>query len=742
MWANDRAARINLTFNQRDWLVALLIIALAFGYRTMIIIVRATAPGNAAAFDPLPDGTDQQTYYANLRGFANGSYPPDRFYYQPGLPYFLWFASQVMRTTNLGALRIFTAAFAAINCGLMMALGRLALGRRDAGLVAGLLLASYPVSAFYDTDFVITSQAVILATVTLFGVLWLWRRPTQWAGAVLLGLSAGVAAITRLEVTALAPVCGLWLIANRKDRRAVLQVGLAALIGVAVVAPVILHNRAGGADYWITPVGPEELYRGNNRDVDGTRGPSVAAETTHYNYFKFLANDIMLDPGRFAQLMLRKVALFWSNVEPGNNLNYTLQGKPFSPALAWNFLNFSVLLAAASYGFIILIRERQRATATLLLLSAAGFMVMVLLIWVEARVRMPVIVLLIPAAAYGIVRLVEVLRNQRFLNVVRQVIPVAAGIGGLLLLINLAVEHLPHKATVTVLPASAVAANLVYDDVLELVGWEIQDEYSPPHILTPFRPYVVTLYWQMRERTTINYSFALKYLINGAQMMGIDRPVGMVVYPHRMTSEWQPHTIYVEHVGLSYPHFDGPLEVSGILELTVYPERDFTTPLPAVAADSRQHNSLVLARPAVRAGNGHTQLVDTDHRIAFGEVLVLNGWQMPSTAEPGEQVEIITGWHSSDSYMDKSYAIGVFLFENDHYVLNVDSPPHAGQLLTFSIPPDYQFDDVKRLKLPDAVGEYEIRIGVYDQATNERLPVAGGIDALYPIGRIRISAAS
>ncbi len=738
MTATNRTAAPDLIFTRRDWLIALLIIALAFSYRLVIILDRATAPDNVAAFDPLPAGADQQTYIDNLRGFANGSYPPAKFYFQPGLPYFLRFASAVMGTTNLGALRVFTAAFAAINCGLMIAVGRLATGQRAVGVGAGLILALYPVSAFYDTDFVITSQAVILATLALFSTLWLWRRPQQWAGAVLLGLSAGAAVVTRLEVAALAVVCGLWLLAVCRNRRAIVQVGLALMLSLTVVMPVILHNRAGGADYLITPVGPEELYRGNSRDAAGTRGPSIAAETTHYDYFKFLVNDIALDPGRFAELLLRKVALFWSNIEPGNNLNYELQGRRVSPALAWNFLNFSILFAASSYGFIVLIRERQQAIAALLVLASLGFMAAVMLIWVEARVRTPVIVLLIPAAAYGIAHLFALMRSQPPRRTIQHVLPIALSIGVLLILINVAVHQLPHKVTVNELPASAVATHVVYDNVLELVGFEIQAEYSPPHILTPFKPYVVTLYWRLLEPTATDYSFALKYLIDSAQEMGIDRPIGMVVYPQVTTSELQPDRIYVEHVGLSYRRFDGPLEISGFLELTVYPERDFLSSLPAIDTTGYQQNTLVLARPAVRAGNGKTRFADVDKQIEFGDVLLLNDWQLPQAAAPGEDIEIITGWQSTQNHMDKSYAIGVFLFQDGEYILNVDSPPHAGRLLTLSIPPDYKFDDAKTVNLPDMPGEYEVRVGVYDQETLERLPVMDGIDSLYLLGRIRI----
>jgi len=59
----------DLQFTRRDLLIALLIIALAFGYRFWIILDRAYAPASISAFDPLPAGTDQAVYYASIAGF-------------------------------------------------------------------------------------------------------------------------------------------------------------------------------------------------------------------------------------------------------------------------------------------------------------------------------------------------------------------------------------------------------------------------------------------------------------------------------------------------------------------------------------------------------------------------------------------------------------------------------------------------------------------------------------------------
>ena len=86
--------------------------------------------------------------------------------------------------------------------------------------------------------------------------------------------------------------------------------------------------------------------------------------------------------------------------------------------------------------------------------------------------------------------------------------------------------------------------------------------------MAPFHPWVVSLYWRLREPVDINYSFALKFLIDEAELLSVDYPLGYIVYPRIFTSEWKPGQIYVEHVGLSVKQFDvPPYEETGRIEL-------------------------------------------------------------------------------------------------------------------------------------------------------------------------------
>ncbi len=717
----------------------LFIIVLAFSYRLVIMADRAAAPNELASWDPLPTGTDQSAYFARFLALQRGDFPPASFYYQPGIVYFLGFAGALLQTSDMVALRLFQAFLAALNCGLMAFFTWRATGSRTAGLASGLLLALYPVSAFYDTDFVITSQALVLATL-LFGCVWLAHRsPRNLFWPLVTGLAAGAGAVTRFELVAPAFVCALWLLLLRRDARGLRQFLLVALGALLIIAPVALHNRQGGADYLITPTGPKELYRGNNRDTDGRRSPSNAYDSTHQDYLHWLLRDIALEPGRFMQLSLHKLALFLSSIEPGNNLDFNKSGRGISPVLAHNPLSFSILLILTLAGLLALWHEDQRPLAILLLAGAGTFLFMVLLVWVESRLKTPVVAWMMPAAGYAVARALTVMRNGSLPAVLRRNARLLAGSALLLLLIQAGATGLPRDVTVSGLPAAAVPAGLIYDDTLELVGWQVREQYSPRHTIQPFRPWVVSLYWRLLQETAVDYSFSLKMLIDDEEIIALDRPVGYIVFPRDFTSDMRVGPNHVEHVGLSYRRFDGSLERSGRIVLDVYPGRDFDAGfLPHNAVGEAQLRP-VLAQPAILLEPGRNEVLVSGPEVAFGDALLLLGHELPQSGVAGERVRIRSAWRSGPRQIETSYIIGVYLFRDGEFVANQDSPPHDGALLTFSLTPDYHFDDEKWLTLPQTPGRHEAYIGVYDQHTMARLPLAGVANNLHHIGSIELS---
>ena len=742
----------DLTFNRRDIVIALAIILLAFAYRTAIIVHRASAPADLNAWNPLTTGGDQSVYYGSIATFRAGKFPPATFFFQPGMSWFLIGASGLLGTDNLAVLRLFIAALAAINCGLMIAIGRLAFGNRAIAILAGLLLAVYPVGAFYDTDFVIASQSLELLCIALFGILWLWRRPANWTGAVLFGLSFGVIAITRFELIALAPIMALWLIWQQRSRRTLYQIALAAFLTIAVMLPTVIRNRTHGADYLITPTGPAEIYRGNNRDADGTYGGGEASAVTFSDFYSYLWKDIQLSIPRFIQLEIHKVGLYFSRNEPGNNLNYVISGAQFSPVLQINPLNFAILMGLFLFSLIVALRRKESAAALFGLLFL-GMMSVTMLIWIEARIRTPVIAVMIPVVAYGLVTAFGMLRGAphpltpspgtvsgngeaKFL-----LIAAAASIV-VLAFASFAENNLPQPVTISALPANAHIANATYDGTLKLLGWDLEEQYSHAGTIQPRQPYVVSLYWELVKPTSINYSYSLGYYQDGPSIVSYDQPVGGISYPHTPTSQWDVNRIYVDRVSTTYNYFTGPFERTGSLLLTVYPWRSAEQILPAEGLSGNPIH-IQLAQVAIINPPGFLPKgLPTDiSPTPFGDQLILKGWQFQSSAKPGEKIPVTLSWETTSVPIERSYSMAVYVFTSaGKFVAQADSAPHDGTLLTLSLPPNYQFGDVKNVPIPADPDTYSLYVGIYDNETHDRLAVSGTTDNLKKIGEVKVAA--
>ena len=358
-----------------------------------------------------PNGHDQATYIQQVHDLQSGDFPPKSFYFQPGIVYFLAFVAALVQSNDLLSLRLFLIALASVNCGLIAVLTWWSTGRRNAGIAAGLLLAIYPVGACYDTDFVITSQALIVATL-MFGCAWLAKhRPRNLLAPIMIGLLTGAGAITRFELIAPGVICMLWLLLQRRDALGLRQFSLGALAALLVVAPVTLHNRAGGANHLISSEGPRLVYQGNNRDSPGTYGPSNASSATRISYFHYLLQDIALEPGRFLELSLHKAALFLSGVEPGNNLDFRKSCQDISPLLSLNPFSFPFLLVLCLWGLLAMWLAGMRSLARLLLAAGASYGLIVLVTMVESRLKTPVIAWMIPAAGFAIDRALILIRR-------------------------------------------------------------------------------------------------------------------------------------------------------------------------------------------------------------------------------------------------------------------------------------------------------------------------------------------
>ena len=97
-------------------------------------------------------------------------------------------------------------------------------------------------------------------------------------------------------------------------------------------------------------------------------------------------------------------------------------------------------------------------------------------------------------------------------------------------------------------------------------------------------------------------------------------------------------------------------------------------------------------------------------------------------------------WQANEP-VDKSYNVFVHVFDSQGGLQGqVDSPPVSGRYPTFLWQPGQVVVDNHAVTLPsDApTGTYRVAVGMYDEATQERLPVLDGEGRTVPEGKIML----
>lgn len=722
-----RFAHFSLTY--RDIAVGVAIMLLAFALRVVVLHDRAVGD---PMFAPLPDGSDQQTYVEFAERYDRGDWPDAPFRYQPGFNYFL-IVARALVGKSLVQMRLALSLVNALACGLMVAVGWLLTGRRWGGYLSGLLLAVYPVAIFYSTELLVEGIALVYVCIFLLLTLWQRERLSLWR-SVLLGLTLGLCTITRTNLGLLWLAWALWLLLHvRNPKRWLVHAAVSGLALAAVIAPVTLWNwQAGDGKFQlITNVGEEEIYRGNNRDSDGTYVKGyIARHTVDKGYTHALLVDIQMYPLRFLELQARKFAIYWSDSEPANNIDYYANGESVSPLLQAIPLDFRILSALGLLGTVALfLRDRRMGVffALVHLFIFAGVMV----IWVVSRVRLPAAASLAATSAYLVVWLVDALRDREPLRCLKPLAPATGALVVVFAFNGWAIDNLPRKVQVDQLPADAHPANIVFDDTLRLVGWRFPDDWpaGETHWAYPNESYAVELYWEVLKPTPNDYSAYIAYVIGENRVLGRDRPIGKVSYPPLGTSGWQPGDIYVEIIGVKFPH-DIPQVQAGEMRLDVYllegDETDENRTVIDVPMTEPTDAPYVVLHPLViydrvarpEAVEGLTAL-----DAAFGGQIALTGYALPESAASGETIHIPMRWQATAEVM-QDYTRFLHIMDGDTLAAGSDAPV-GGTLVSSTWMPGYPIDETVALQLPDTPGTYQIYTGLYDPQTQERLAVAG-----------------
>jgi 4-amino-4-deoxy-L-arabinose transferase-like glycosyltransferase len=757
----------------RDILIGVLITLLALLLRGVVLLDRARAD---TAFDPPPPGVDQRHYILFAEGYEAGTWPDAPFRFQPGLVYFL-VGSRALFGRSIAQMTLGMVVAGSLACGLMVAVGWLLTRRRWGGYLAGGLLAVYPVAIFYST--VLLTEGLASFYVALFLLLALWNRerPALWRSA-LLGLTVGLATITRTNLALLWPAWALLLwLDTRRARPFLIKATVSALFMMLAIAPVTYWNwkSSGGGDFpLVTSTGADEVYRANNRDASGLRADEPAMDTVDVPYLQALMADIRLAPLRFVELQLHKAGIYWSALEPANNIDYVGSGLNVSPLLAAVPLNFGLIALLGWLGIVALWRTDPRGAvffAALNLLIFAGVMT----IWVEGRLKQPAVPPLVATTAYLIVSgftqfrilLAKVLplipnpsptrgegsktslevlsprqwergfRGEGTVNpssgrVLRRVLPLAATFlifGGL----NWSISHLPVKLPVGGLPPDAHPVGAVFDGKIRLDGWRALPEWPVERGWTETdKSYAVELFWEILEPIPDDYQFYLAYVQDGQRVAGRDRAIGGIGFPANPTSRWAAGQIYSEIAGFRLPP-DTPTGRSGPIQVGVYRlvgadadgQNGTVVDVPVTSGDEAQ-KFVMLQSFAVYAPQTPPDDTLADLKPApfiFGNSIALKGYRLPETAKPGETITLTLGWEGVAD-VPGDYTLFLHVMDaDDNLAVGLDRQPLDGKLLTSTWRPGDPLRDDIPITMPIQPGTYTVYLGLYDSHTHDRLPV-------------------
>jgi tetratricopeptide (TPR) repeat protein/4-amino-4-deoxy-L-arabinose transferase-like glycosyltransferase len=388
---------------------------------------------------------DARAYDEWARRIAAGDWLGGEVFYQaPLYPYFLG-TIYAIAGRDLTIVRVCQAVLGSAAC-VFVALTAWRLFSTRAAIVAGVGMAIYAPAVFFDgliqksvLDVFLTSAALwILATIVAGpersgldqGRTDLSGPPTA-ARFMALGLTMGALSLTRENALVLVLVVLGWIVASGFSRTSTFNPTHSAsafLLGLALVLlPVAARNYAVGGGLYLTTsqFGPN-FYIGNNARADGTyaslrpgRGSPeyerqdatelaeravgrtlTPAEVS--SYWTERANDfISSEPAAWLTLMSRKVVLLINAgemLDTESQASYAEWSWPLK-ATGW-FTHFGVLVPLATIGVWATWPDRRRLAIFYAL--AIAYAASVVVFYVFARYRFPLVPMLFPLAAAGL----------------------------------------------------------------------------------------------------------------------------------------------------------------------------------------------------------------------------------------------------------------------------------------------------------------------------------------------------
>lgn len=489
------------------WGAAVFIVAILI--RALALLEIQNVP---ALMKPTNDGA---RYHEQAVALASGEWPfAGAFYQSPAYPFFEAGLYKLFGPDPPVVLRaqVLLGALSA----LFLALATAQLFGAAAGLIAGVCYALYGPGILWDLGYQKTSLAQFLQCLAVWLVV---RHAMHGAGAngrgmgsisgrtgagqagrawrassVLtalgLGVALGLMSITRetlLPIALAAPVLLWW-----RGRAAGIAIPALMAAGLALsLLPTTIYNASRGGGFAVTTVqaGPN-FYIGNHRGATGTyeelrpgrqdprfegadaraiaeeeSGRTLTAAEVSRFWIGQSLSEMRAAPGEAAALIVRKLRLAWNQFEVPDAWGmefYRRQSQAFRFLAP---LHFGVIAPLALLGVFASFSGKRRHAVLWLTAAAAGITIFVAVFYIFGRYRAPLVPVLIPVAACGVLALVRALRSRN----ARLLATLGAVLGVSMMVVNVPMLEEPLEESV-----SFVNAALFHIDREE---WEPAERY-------------------------------------------------------------------------------------------------------------------------------------------------------------------------------------------------------------------------------------------------------------------------
>lgn len=708
----------------------------------MIIFIGRFA--NDPSFHRMANASDMAIYIAQARRLLEGTWPTGAFGYQPGNSFWLAGLLLITRDSLYGAV-ILTILFGSLST-ILIAYSTYLLSRSTkAGLLAGLLFALYPVSAFYDTTLLIAPAAAFFASVTLVFVALLYRRP-HWGWALGAGLVIGIASYFRTTMVALIPagVLAIWLVEQYPLgswfsgwlKKTLLSAVLIAGV-VLALAPGIGWNSYHLEEFSLpNTVGPLNLYRGNNRDAGGVNANSQAYYIEHsrgQDWTAAFVDDVKAEPGRWVGLLIRKYSLFWRDAEIPNMFDFYQNGLASAYLLRVSPLGFGLLSFVAIFALVVTIPRPHPIWIPVAYILT--YSILTALILVVGRYRIPVIPALAMCAGLGFHALSQ--SDHKW----KQAITGLVGAGLIIYTIVLLGNIFPRPRIVQngQLPEGYIATDLQFGDDVRLIGYQLESDtfYEDDWV-------VAKLAWQAIGTPDDDYSAFLHLIEDDGRRIGSkDLVVGTVSHPWTTMTMWQPGQVFLEEVAINIGEAR-QIPASPTLWIGVYDKQTLTRlPISDNAGSSFDNRAAALGElRVIREQLSPETEPDTPANVVLGNSVTLYGYTLSKEDfQAGTSSELMLYWEVA---APTPFQVSILIHIVDaqgNVVAQADGAPLGGILASTLWREGDQWADTHIVALPPEIepGKYTLRVGMYDWQSGERLPITESGDFSTPDNTIDLT---